>query len=82
MEIFDVLIHLYELMQTVTFLCLQSFSLDELYMAHEGDNVTTAVDESSVIDFSVPVEEDRRLPMFGYTVETLNMLVLPMVKTK
>ena len=51
-------------------------------MAHEGSNVTTAVDESSVVDFSVPVEEDRRLPMFGYTVETINMLVLPMVKTK
>ena len=28
------------------------------------------------------IEEDRRLPMFGWTVEALNMLVLPMVKDK
>ncbi|XP_074640004.1 uncharacterized protein LOC141898094 isoform X2 [Tubulanus polymorphus] len=28
------------------------------------------------------VEEDRRLPMFGYTVETLNMLVLPMIRDR
>ena len=44
--------------------------------------MTTAVDEEHIVDFDVPVEEDRRLPMFGYTVETINMLVLPMVKTK
>ena len=55
---------------------------DELYHAHEGETVTTTVDETSVTDFTIPVEEDRRLPMFGYTVETINMLVLPMVKTK
>ncbi|XP_078001454.1 uncharacterized protein LOC144453955 [Glandiceps talaboti] len=29
-----------------------------------------------------PVETDRRLVMFGYTVEHINMLVLPMVKDK
>ena len=28
------------------------------------------------------VEVDRRLPMFSYTVEVLNMLVMPMVKTR
>ena len=26
------------------------------------------------------LEEDRRLPMFGWTVEALNMLVLPMIR--
>ncbi len=60
----------------------QSFSFDDLYVAHRGDKVTTAVAKDTVIDFDIPVEEDRRLPMFGYTGETINMLVLPMVKTK
>jgi hypothetical protein len=26
------------------------------------------------------VEEDRRLPLFGYNVEVLSMLLLPMIK--
>ncbi|XP_060602982.1 uncharacterized protein LOC132756035 [Ruditapes philippinarum] len=28
------------------------------------------------------LEEDRRLPMFGWTIEALNMLVLPMIRDK
>ena len=28
------------------------------------------------------MEEDRRLAMFGWTLETLNMIVLPMVYNK
>lgn len=27
-------------------------------------------------------DDDKRLVVYGYTVETLNMLLLPMVKTK
>ena len=32
--------------------------------------------EGSVID------EDRRLPMFGYSIETVTLLLLPMVKNQ
>ena len=28
----------------------------------------------------ISVETDRRLPLFGYSVEDINMLILPMVK--
>ena len=28
------------------------------------------------------VEEDRRLPMFGYNIEMLSLLLLPMIKNK
>jgi hypothetical protein len=28
------------------------------------------------------VEEDRRLPLFGYNAEILSMLLLPMIKNK
>ena len=28
------------------------------------------------------IHRDRRLPMFGYSLEDLNMLILPMVKNK
>ena len=43
--------------------------------------------EKSIDKIELPIhsgclEEDRRLPMFGWTVEGLNMLVLPMIRDK
>lgn len=67
----------------------QSFTLDELYDAYEmqAPRKTLKHCRSESTEHLTPykgsiVEEDRRLPMFGYTVETVNMLVMPMVKSK
>ncbi len=60
----------------------QSFTLDALYEAHSGDIVTHDAVQRGHGDGVVPVEEDRRLAMFGYTAETLSLLIFPMVKTK
>lgn len=67
-------------------------TLEELYAAHEGSlssestatnghvNGMNGDDESAAMMRTFG--GDRRLMMNGYTVETLNMLLLPMVTTK
>uniref|UniRef100_A0ABM0GL38 glutamate synthase (NADH) n=1 Tax=Saccoglossus kowalevskii TaxID=10224 RepID=A0ABM0GL38_SACKO len=52
--------------------------LEELHAAHKKPDIINNVVEKE----RVPVETDRRLIMFGYTVEHINMLVLPMVKDR
>lgn len=67
-------------------------SMENLYEAHEGDLTSehclisehmngVAVDNENVAMVRT-FSGDRRLVMFGYTIETLNMLLLPMVTTQ
>ncbi|XP_013383645.1 glutamate synthase [NADH], amyloplastic-like isoform X2 [Lingula anatina] len=50
---------------------------------NDVDNMVNGITENGMPGVSGSVvEEDRRLPLFGYTVETLNFLVLPMVKAR
>ena len=42
-------------------------------------------DETTLIQLPAQnelIQSDRRLPMFGYSLEDLNLLILPMVKNK
>uniref|UniRef100_T1IMC7 glutamate synthase (ferredoxin) n=1 Tax=Strigamia maritima TaxID=126957 RepID=T1IMC7_STRMM len=57
-------------------------TIDELYAVHDPMDVNT--DSVGDTDTAVngPALSDRRLSMFGYTVETLTLLLLPMVQTK
>jgi glutamate synthase (NADPH/NADH) len=65
----------------------ESFSLVELYQQHEkvqARGTLTRWDSNAHLTKyrGSVMEEDRRLPMFGWNLETLNMLVLPMVTLK
>ncbi|XP_035687189.1 glutamate synthase [NADH], amyloplastic-like isoform X1 [Branchiostoma floridae] len=51
-------------------------TLDDLYKAQPTDEVNNNITRYP------NVEDDRRLPLYGYTIETLSMLVLPMIKNK
>ena len=59
-------------------------TLDDLYENH--DPKSRFVREDSHVhqtDYQGTVmEEDRRLAMYGWTIETITFLVEPMVKTK
>ncbi len=58
--------------------------MDDLVLSYQGNVGLFRLDSSehmTTYGGSI-VEEDRRLAMFGYTAETINMLVLPMVKNK
>ena len=62
-------------------------SLADFYehYAHENGGITPDLisrERSSPHMGGISVETDRRLPMFGYSVEDINMLVLPMVSEK
>ena len=59
--------------------------MDDLYRNHRKGKIGIHRRDSQehLSDYHGGVmEEDRRLALYGYSVETLNMLVLPMVKTK
>lgn len=71
----------------------EQVTMDELRDAHTGP--LTYGSESTQINGEVSgakgdngngveyqVTADRRLGMYGYTVETINLLMLPMIKTK
>ncbi|KAK7070468.1 hypothetical protein SK128_010174 [Halocaridina rubra] len=70
----------------------EQFSLKDLYAVHEGklstDLAISNSHENGIVngDNHVAVVRtfggDHRLAMFGYTIETLNMLLLPMVATQ
>lgn len=63
-----------------------------MYAAHEGELTPEAPLSVSHVNGTVNGDDsaammrtfggDRRLSMFGYTIETLNMLLLPMVTTQ
>ncbi|XP_052242063.1 uncharacterized protein LOC127852221 isoform X2 [Dreissena polymorpha] len=74
--------HLANLRPVATWL-QEMLSMAELRQHHStrGDHRRRAVDRKH-IEHGSCLEEDRRLPMFGWTTEALNMLVLPMVKDK
>ena len=53
----------------------QVFTLPDLYSVNERTTTSTVVEYLSV-------QTDHRLPMFGYSVEHLNMLIIPIIKNK
>lgn len=64
---------------------LQTFSLIDLYHHHNTQKPRLQRWDSSAHLTKYRgsmMEEDRRLPMFGWNLETLNMLVLSMVLNK
>ncbi|CAL4100267.1 unnamed protein product [Meganyctiphanes norvegica] len=68
----------------------EQFTLKDLYAEHKGDlNVDYMAmngHKDATLDENAAIMNtfggDRRLAMQGYTLETLNMLLLPMVKTQ
>ena len=68
--------------------------MKELYAEHKGEALPSPLEQTdSIKSFSHFSEEadtgvmrtfggDRRLAAFGYTLETITMLLLPMVKTE
>ncbi|KAF2365727.1 Glutamate synthase NADH/NADPH small subunit 1, partial [Trinorchestia longiramus] len=68
----------------------EQFTMQDLYEMHEGP-LPTAEHQTPATTPTEPFpkegvartyEGDRRLPAFGYTLETISMLLLPMVKTE
>ncbi|XP_071536685.1 uncharacterized protein [Panulirus ornatus] len=70
----------------------EQFTLQDLYDAHKGELSSEPSIVNGHVNGTVNGEDtgamirtfggDRRLSMFGYTIETLNMLLLPMVNTQ
>ncbi|XP_022089869.1 putative glutamate synthase [NADPH] isoform X1 [Acanthaster planci] len=58
-----------------TWLREQVFTLSDLYKAHKPSPLATNREHPTV-------QTDHRLPMFGYSVEHLNMLIVPIIKNK
>ncbi|XP_052808642.1 uncharacterized protein LOC128237296 isoform X2 [Mya arenaria] len=60
----------------------ETLSMSELRQHYSlGRNKRHSIDRMHMAHGSC-LEEDRRLPMFGWTTEALNMLVLPMIRDK
>ncbi|ELT96170.1 hypothetical protein CAPTEDRAFT_177943 [Capitella teleta] len=58
-------------------------TLDDLYNEHNPRGLKREDSTGHMTNYKGSVVEvDRRLPLFGWTVETISMLVLPMVYTK
>ncbi|XP_033635249.1 putative glutamate synthase [NADPH] [Asterias rubens] len=53
----------------------QVITLPDLYNVHKPEVMSNGED-------SLSVQTDHRLPMFGYSVEHLNMLIVPIIKNK
>nr|XP_027206472.1 putative glutamate synthase [NADPH] [Penaeus vannamei] len=70
----------------------EQFTLSDMYAAHEGELTPESPLSVSHVNGTVNGDDsgammrtfggDRRLSIFGYTIETLNMLLLPMVTTQ
>lgn len=70
----------------------QLFTIDDLRrvsqapkMDHNGTldgNNNTGNNQDSFGDSITKIFEDKRLPLFGYTTEIINLLLLPMIKTE
>lgn len=70
----------------------EMFTLQDLRNAHEGSFIDGPVVRRPIVldertnhaqlTGRAKVLEDRRLALFAYTTETLNLLILPMVKTE
>lgn len=59
-------------------------TLEEIHQAYQTSKKLSA-DEVQLIQHPSEnelIHRDRRLPMFGYSLEDLNLLILPMVKNK
>ncbi|XP_072178929.1 uncharacterized protein [Diadema setosum] len=54
----------------------QAITLEDLHKAHQPGGT------ESVPAPLAPIQADSRLPMFGYSVEHINMLLVPLVKNK
>jgi glutamate synthase (NADPH/NADH) len=81
----DIKQHIATLRPVADWIKQESFSLVELYQQHEKQRkVLQRCDSTTHLTKyrGSVMEEDRRLPMFGWDLETLNMLVLPMVVLK
>ena len=59
---------------------IQTLAMPELRVKHNRRLMRKASIERIENPHGGTLEEDRRLPMFGWTVEALNMLVLPMIR--
>ncbi|XP_053398015.1 uncharacterized protein LOC123552518 isoform X2 [Mercenaria mercenaria] len=77
----DIKSHLANLRPVGTWL-QETLSMAELRLHYDpSKRRKRSVDRAHVMHGSC-LEEDRRLPMFGWTIEALNMLVLPMIRDK
>lgn len=59
-------------------------TLSDIHEAYRASR-NLSVDEVPLIQHSSQnelIQRDRRLPMFGYSLEDLNLLILPMIKNK
>lgn len=56
--------------------------MPELRKAHDSSKVPKALPELETSTHAGFLEEDRRLSLYGFTTEAINLLVLPMVKDK
>ncbi|XP_067951479.1 uncharacterized protein [Watersipora subatra] len=62
-------------------------TLEDLYAHHNPKNVTEVnpnISSRTPVDTKATgiMEWDKRLPCFGWTVETINLLIAPMIKSK
>ncbi|KAK6187782.1 hypothetical protein SNE40_005732 [Patella caerulea] len=60
----------------------ETISMAELRGAHDPKHTLKHTIMYQDLGHGECVEEDPRLPMFGYTIEALNLLVLPMIRDK
>ncbi|KAL5009527.1 hypothetical protein ScPMuIL_011832 [Solemya velum] len=60
----------------------QTISMADLRSAHDTSKVPTDENMYRPVSHGSCLEEDKRLPLFGYTIETLDLLVLPMIRDK
>ncbi|XP_071114158.1 uncharacterized protein [Haliotis cracherodii] len=60
----------------------ETISMAELQRSHNSGSLEPPEVVRHDLGRGSCVEEDSRLPMFGYTIEALNMLVLPMIRDK
>nr|XP_046492605.1 glutamate synthase [NADH] isoform X2 [Neodiprion pinetum] len=81
-----------------TWLKEQRISMDQLREAHIAVNGSNGITENGSVELTKLIETndtfegvsavnrvwggDKRLSLYGYTIETINMLLLPMIQTK
>lgn len=69
--------------------CSPQITLEDLYAHHNplangvlSNNPNTLMKQQVDSKASGIMEWDRRLPVFGWTVETINLLIAPMITSK
>ena len=73
---------IYSYIKNNLYVFLQTLSMAELRQHHDPSKRRKRSIERMHAQYGSCLEEDRRLPMFGWTIEALNMLVLPMIRDK